>query len=78
VRFASDPGSLTVLDARRRAGARYVPQGGDVFVLADDPSVELRFQVRGDQVDGYRRYRNGWFAGMAHRAPESPPLEAAP
>lgn len=78
VRFASDPHALTVLDARRRAGARYVPQGGDVFVQSDDPSVELRFQVRGDQVDGYRRYRNGWFAGMALRAPESAPVKAAP
>ena len=79
VRFAEAPGVLTVLSARGKPGARYVARGDSVFVEATDPSVELRFQVRDDEVEGYRRYRNGWFAGVASRrdAPP-PPVKSAP
>jgi hypothetical protein len=79
VRFAENGGVLTVLGGPRRVpGARYVGRGGGLFVEEDDPSVELRFQVRDEQVDGYRRYRNGWFAGVASRSAEPPPLKSAP
>jgi hypothetical protein len=78
VRFAQNAGMLTVLDARRKPGARYFARGAGVFVEADDPSVELRFQLRDEQVDGYRRYRNGWFAGVAVRSDELRAPKAAP
>ena len=79
VRLAEDAGVLTVLGgARRIPGARYIGRGAGLFVAADDPSVELRFQVRDAQVDGYRRYRNGWFAGVAVRSTDLRPTKTAP
>ena len=42
-----------------------------MFVVADDPSIELRFQVQDDQAHGYGRYRNGWFVGLALRSDDA-------
>jgi CubicO group peptidase (beta-lactamase class C family) len=47
------------------------PGGG--LVSADDPSVELRFQVANGEPIGLSRYRNGWFSGVAVRSAEAPP-----
>jgi CubicO group peptidase (beta-lactamase class C family) len=85
VRMAADGGMLAARPATRpsarpspprRAEPRFVPRGRGIFVAIDDPSIELHFLVRDDQqVEGYRRYRNGWFAGLAIRT-EDPPLGA--
>jgi CubicO group peptidase (beta-lactamase class C family) len=48
-----------------RAQSRLVPEGGDVFLVADDPSLELRFQIQNDRAQGYGRYHNGWFVALA-------------
>ena len=81
VRMAADEGMLAARPAtgpsarpspRRRAEPRFVPQGRGIFVAIDDPSVELHFLVRDGQVEGYRRYRNGWFAGLAIRTGDPP------
>lgn len=45
------------------------PGGG--LVTADDPSVELRFQVANGQAVALSRYRNGWFSGVAVRSAEA-------
>ena len=52
--------------ARRRA-----------LVAADDPSVELRFQVANGESLALSRYRNGWFSGVAVRSAE-PFVDAPP
>jgi len=45
------------------------PGGG--LVSADDPSVELRFQVANGEPLALSRYRNGWFSGVAVRSAEA-------
>jgi CubicO group peptidase (beta-lactamase class C family) len=51
------------------------PGGG--LVSADDPSVELRFQVANGEPLALSRYRNGWFSGVAVRSAE-PFVESQP
>jgi hypothetical protein len=81
VRMAADEGVLAARPVtrpsarpspRRRAEPRFAPLGRGIFVAVDDPSLELHFLVRGDRVEGYRRYRNGWFAGLAIRTGDPP------
>ncbi|PYQ48853.1 MAG: hypothetical protein DMF78_20235 [Acidobacteria bacterium] len=68
VRLATDGGALTMRPgARHRADSRLLPEGGEVFAAAEEPSIELRFQVRDGRVHGYGRYHNGWFVGLAER-----------
>jgi D-alanyl-D-alanine carboxypeptidase len=52
------PGLHHQRDSRLRTG------GGDVFLDPADSSVELRFQIRDNELQGYRRYYNGWFVGL--------------
>jgi len=65
VRVAAQDGMLRVhpgLGPRR--DSRLMPGGGDLFVAAEEPSLEIRFQIRNDQARGYGRYHNGWFVGL--------------
>jgi hypothetical protein len=48
-----------------------MPGGGDSFLDAEEPSIELRFQIRDDQAHGYGRYHNGWFVGLGVRSGNS-------
>jgi D-alanyl-D-alanine carboxypeptidase len=50
-----------------RAQTRLVPQGGEVFADADDPTHAVVFQREGARVRGYTRASNGWFTGLAVR-----------
>ena len=69
VRLTSEAGTLVMRPGlRRKAPSQLIATGGGAFVAADDPSFELRFQVRDDQSLGYARYRNGWFSSVAVRA----------
>jgi len=69
VRVATEGAALTVRPGLgHHPGSRLVPGGGDLFVDAQEPSFELRFEVRGDEVHGYRRYHNGWFVGLGARS----------
>jgi hypothetical protein len=57
------------------------PGGG--LVSADDPTVELRFQVANGEALALSRFRNGWFSGVAVRSAEAfvekqPPPRARP
>jgi len=61
---------------RHREASQLIATGGGAFVAADDPSFELRFQVRDDQSKGYARYRNGWFGAVAVRS--APPASPRP
>jgi CubicO group peptidase (beta-lactamase class C family) len=66
---ALDAGALTMHPGfHHRTDSRLVAAGGGVFFAEEDPSIELRFQVRDDQTRGFSRYRNGWFAGLAVRS----------
>jgi CubicO group peptidase (beta-lactamase class C family) len=72
VRVAADGGMLTMHPGvHHKVQSRLTPEGGDVFMAAEQPDVELRFQRRGDQVHGYGRYHNGWFVSLAERWPGS-------
>ena len=55
--------------ARPEAVALFAAPGGGL-VSADDPSVELRFQVANGESLALSRYRNGWFSGVAVRSAE--------
>jgi D-alanyl-D-alanine carboxypeptidase len=69
VRVATEGAALTVRPGLgHHPGSRLVPGGGDLFVDAQEPSFELHFQVRDDEVHGYRRYHNGWFVGLGARS----------
>ncbi|HEY3121661.1 MAG TPA: serine hydrolase domain-containing protein [Vicinamibacteria bacterium] len=57
---------------RRRRASPLIAQGGDVFVDADEPSVQLRFLVSGDRARGYGRYHNSWFVGLGVRVGDLP------
>ena len=66
VRVTTDGQNLTARPGlHHRASSRLVPEGGDVFLVEDDPSLELRFQIQNDRAHGYGRYHNGWFVGLA-------------
>jgi len=68
VRIAIAGGMLTVRPGLgHRSDSRLTSGGGDVFLDAAEPSMEMRFQLRGDQPHGYRRYHNGWFVGLGVR-----------
>lgn len=72
VRVAAHAGMLTVRPGwHRQAESRLVARADGVFVSEDDPSIELRFQARDDQVHGYGRYHNGWFVGLGLRSAAS-------
>jgi D-alanyl-D-alanine carboxypeptidase len=69
VRVAAQSGTLTLNPGLGNArDSRLVP-GGDVFLDSEEPSIQLRFQMRDGQVNGYGRYHNGWFVGLGTRSP---------
>ncbi|MGH8247901.1 MAG: serine hydrolase domain-containing protein, partial [Gammaproteobacteria bacterium] len=73
MRVVAEGGTLKLQTGpRRRDTSPLIAQGGDVFVRAEEPSVELRFLVRGDKVRGYARYHNGWFVGLGVRTGDLP------
>jgi CubicO group peptidase (beta-lactamase class C family) len=77
VRVVADGGVLAMRPGwRRRTESRLVPEASGSFVVADDPSLALRFQVRDQRVLGFSRYRNGWFAGVAVRSDGGPGQKA--
>jgi CubicO group peptidase (beta-lactamase class C family) len=57
---------------RQRDISPLITEGGELFVKADAPSVELRFLVSGDKTRGYARYHNGWFVGLGVRTGDLP------
>jgi D-alanyl-D-alanine carboxypeptidase len=67
VRVTSDGEALTARPGvdHHHAQSRLVAEGDAAFVTAEDPTVEVRFQVEDGRARGYRRYRNGWFTGVA-------------
>jgi CubicO group peptidase (beta-lactamase class C family) len=68
VRVAEEGGALKLHPgSRHRPDSPLVPQGGDLFLDEDDPSVQLRFQTRYGEARGYGRYHNGWFVGLGVR-----------
>jgi CubicO group peptidase (beta-lactamase class C family) len=72
VRVAVQEGLLTAHPGfGRQPGSRLMPGGGDLFIDGKDPSIELRFQIRGAQAHGYGRYHNGWFVGLGMRSGNS-------
>jgi CubicO group peptidase (beta-lactamase class C family) len=65
VKVAMRAGMLTVHPGLgHRPDSRLVPGGGDLFLDAEEPTIELRFQIRNAQAHGYGRYHNGWFVGV--------------
>jgi D-alanyl-D-alanine carboxypeptidase len=71
VRVTVGKGTLELrTDPRRKARSALAAVGGDVFRDAEDPSVQLRFQIRADEAKGYGRYHNGWFVGLGVRDAE--------
>lgn len=71
VRVQAEAGALTIRPGyRRRAETRLLSDGDGRFVAEDDPTLELRFQMRDAESRGYARYRNGWFSGLAVRTRE--------
>ena len=78
VRIAAQAGNLTVHPGLgRQRDSRLTPGGGDLFVDAEEPSIELRFQVRDDEAHGYGRYHNGWFVGLGVRSGSVPKAGAS-
>jgi CubicO group peptidase (beta-lactamase class C family) len=72
MRVAMQDGMLRVRPGLgHRPDSRLVPGGGDLFLDAEEPSIELRFQIRDDQAHGYGRYHNGWFVGLGVRSGNS-------
>jgi CubicO group peptidase (beta-lactamase class C family) len=70
-RLTTDGRTLTARPGwHHHAESRLLPEGEDLFLVTDEPSVELRFQVRDGRARGYGRYHNGWFSGLAVRADE--------
>ena len=69
VHVTTDGRALTARPGvRHHAQSRLVPEGQDLFLAEDEPSIELRFQVGGDQARAYGRYHNGWFSALAMRS----------
>jgi CubicO group peptidase (beta-lactamase class C family) len=79
VRLTPEGGALMMRPGlRHRPASQLIDTGGGAFVVAEDPSLELRFLVRDDQPRGYALYRNGWFGAVAARsAPPAAPLPSA-
>ncbi len=72
VRVAMQDGMLTVHPGMgHEPDSRLMPGGGDLFLDVEEPSIELRFQIRDDQAHGYGRYHNGWFVGLGVRSGNS-------
>lgn len=68
VRVTVATGTLELRAApRRKADSALTSLGGDVFRDVEDPSEQLRFQMRENEVKGYGRYHNGWFVGLGVR-----------
>jgi D-alanyl-D-alanine carboxypeptidase len=66
VRVTTDGRTLVARPGlHHRSQSQLVPEGGDVFLVEDDPSLELRFQVQNGRARGYGRYHNGWFVALA-------------
>jgi CubicO group peptidase (beta-lactamase class C family) len=77
VQLTPEAGALMMRPGLRRGEAsQLIDTGGGAFVAADDPSLELRFQIQDDKSRGYALYRNGWFAGVAVRS--APPEAQRP
>jgi hypothetical protein len=69
VRVAMRAGMLTVHPGLgHHTDSRLMPGGGGWFLDAEEPSIELRFQIRDEQAHGYGRYHNGWFVGVGVRS----------
>lgn len=51
-----------------RPDSRLASGGGDVFLDTQEPSMELRFQIRDGLPHSYQRYHNGWFVGLGVRS----------
>jgi D-alanyl-D-alanine carboxypeptidase len=65
VRIEVEDGRLTMRPGlRHHRDSRLRSAGGGVFLDADDPSAEVRFQARGEEPPAYSRYYNGWFVGL--------------
>lgn len=65
VRIAMQDGMLRVRPGLgRQRDSRLMPGGGDVFLDAQEQTIELRFQMRDERAHGYGRYHNGWFVGL--------------
>jgi CubicO group peptidase (beta-lactamase class C family) len=74
VRVGSEGGVLTIRPGyRHRPESRLLSDGDGRFVAEEDPTIELRFQMRNAESLGYARYRNGWFSGLAVRTREPIP-----
>lgn len=72
VRVAMQDGMLTVHPGLgHQPDSRLMPGDGDLFLDAEEPSIELRFQIRDDRAHGYGRYHNGWFVGLGVRSGNS-------
>jgi CubicO group peptidase (beta-lactamase class C family) len=77
LKLTPESGALMMRPGLRRSQAsQLIDTGGGVFVAADDPTFELRFQVRDEQLRGFALYRNGWFGGVAVRSELSAPSRA--
>ena len=73
VRVGTQKGALTVHPGLgHRLDSRLAPGGGDVFVDAEEPSIELRFHVGDGPARGYSRYHNGWFVALGLRSAAPP------
>ncbi len=67
LRFTPGAGTLEMRPGlRHRPDSRLLPGGGNVFLPADQPSLELRFDVRDGRAQGYSRYHNGWFVALGY------------
>jgi hypothetical protein len=78
VDLAAADGVLRRRSGPHGSGKTFVPQGGQVFLDGEEPSVQLRFQVGGGGTVGYGRYHNGWFVGLGVRAGDAPDAAARP
>jgi hypothetical protein len=68
VRVAEEGGALKLRPgSRRHPDSPLVAQGGDLFLDEEDPSIQLRFQIRDGEARGYGRYHNGWFVALGVR-----------
>jgi CubicO group peptidase (beta-lactamase class C family) len=80
VSVTAEPGWLTLRPGyKHRAQTRLVAGPGGAFLIEDDPTIELRFQMQDGEARSYARYRHGWFSGLAVRYAGAPAaLASAP
>jgi D-alanyl-D-alanine carboxypeptidase len=79
VRVATQEGMLSVRPGLgQQRDSRLTPAGADRFLDAQEPSIELRFQMGDGEAHGYSRYHNGWFAGLGVRSGHLPEGTASP